>query len=47
MSQPLVLGVAIAYLLMLFAIAWLVERGQRRLGRLAGSNLVYSLSLAV
>ncbi|MEP7239260.1 MAG: ATP-binding protein [Devosia sp.] len=47
MSQPLVLGVAVAYLLVLFAIAWLVESGSKRLGRIAGSSLVYTLSLAV
>ena len=47
MSQPLVLGIAVAYLLTLFAIAWMVERGSRRLGRLSGSSLVYTLSLAV
>jgi Na+/proline symporter/nitrogen-specific signal transduction histidine kinase len=47
MSQPLILGVAVAYLLTLFAIAWAVERGSRRLGRLTGSSLVYTLSLAV
>jgi Na+/proline symporter/nitrogen-specific signal transduction histidine kinase len=47
MSQPLVLGIAVAYLLMLFAIAWLVEHSSGRLGRLTGSSLVYTLSLAV
>jgi Na+/proline symporter/nitrogen-specific signal transduction histidine kinase len=47
MSQPLVLGIAVAYLLTLFAIAWAVEHGSKRLGRLAGSSLVYTLSLAV
>jgi Na+/proline symporter/nitrogen-specific signal transduction histidine kinase len=47
MSQPLILGVAIAYLLMLFAIAWAVEHGSKRLGKLTGSSLVYTLSLAV
>ena len=47
MSQPLVLSVAIGYLLLLFAIAFMVERGSKRLGRLTGSSLVYTLSLAV
>ncbi len=47
MSRELVLAIAVAYLLMLFAIAWAVERGPRRWGRLAGSSLVYTLSLAV
>jgi Na+/proline symporter/nitrogen-specific signal transduction histidine kinase len=46
MSQPLVLGVAVAYLMALFAIAFVVERS-KRLGRLTGSSLVYTLSLAV
>ena len=46
MSQPLVLGIGIAYLLMLFAIAFVVERSGR-LGKLTGSSLVYTLSLAV
>jgi Na+/proline symporter/nitrogen-specific signal transduction histidine kinase len=47
MSQPLVLSIAVAYLLTLFAIAWAVERGPKRLGWLSGSSLVYTLSLAV
>lgn len=46
MSQPLILGVAIAYLLVLFAIAWTVEKS-RRLRWLTSSSLVYTLSLAV
>jgi Na+/proline symporter/nitrogen-specific signal transduction histidine kinase len=46
-SRELVLGIAIAYLLALFAIAFMVERGTGRLGRLTGSSLVYTLSLAV
>src|SRR6185312_6808525 len=46
MSQPLILGVGIAYLLLLFAIAWLVER-RGGIGKLSGSSLVYTLSLAV
>ena len=46
MSQQLILGVAIAYLLVLFAIAWLVER-RGGAPRLTGSSLVYTLSLAV
>lgn len=47
MSQPLVLSIAVAYLLSLFAIAWAVEHGPKRLGWLSGSSLVYTLSLAV
>ena len=39
MSQPLILGVGIAYLLLLFAIAWLVER-RGGIGKLSGSSLV-------
>jgi Na+/proline symporter len=48
MSRELVLVVAIGYLLALFAIAFLVERrSSSRLGKLTGSSLVYTLSLAV
>src|SRR3569832_1772990 len=48
MSRELVLVVAIGYLLALFAIAFLVERrSYSRPGRLTGSSLVYTLSLAV
>ena len=47
MSQPLVLGVAVIYLLALFAIAWAVERGSKRLAWISGSSVVYTLSLAV
>jgi len=47
MSRELVLAVAIAYLLALFAIAFVVERSTSRLGKLTGSSLVYTLSLAV
>jgi len=47
MSQELILGIAIAYLLSLFAIAWFVERGGRRASKLSGSSIVYTLSLAV
>lgn len=47
MSQPVIVVVAIAYLLLLFAIAWTVERGSGRISRLTGSSIVYTLSLAV
>src|ERR1700759_901412 len=47
MSQPLVLGVAVVYLLALFAIAWAVERGAKRFGWISGNSVVYTLSLAV
>jgi len=46
MSRELVLAVAIGYLLALFAIAFVVERSNK-LGKLTGSSLVYTLSLAV
>ena len=50
MSTEIVIAVAIGYLLLLFAVAWLVERGTgrlSRLSRLSRSSLVYTLSLAV
>lgn len=47
MSQPVLVAVAVAYLLLLFAIAWAVERGSGRISRLTGSSVVYTLSLAV
>lgn len=47
MSQQAIFAVAIAYLLLLFAVAWVVERSSGRLSRLTGSSLVYTLSLAV
>jgi len=47
MSQPVLVAIAVAYLLLLFAIAWAVERGSDRLSRLTGSSVVYTLSLAV
>ena len=40
MSQEPILGIAIAYLLSLFAIAWFVERGGRRASKLSGSSIV-------
>ena len=46
MSQGVIIAAAIGYLLMLFAVAFLVEHG-KRWSRIAGSSLVYSLSLAV
>lgn len=47
MSQPTIVVVAIAYLLLLFAIAWAVEHSSGRISRLTGSSIVYTLSLAV
>ncbi len=47
MSTEIVIAVAIGYLLLLFAVAWLVERGSSRASRLSRSSLVYTLSLAV
>jgi Na+/proline symporter/nitrogen-specific signal transduction histidine kinase len=47
MSQPTIIAVAIAYLLVLFAVAWTVEHSSGRVSRLTGSSLVYTLSLAV
>jgi Na+/proline symporter/nitrogen-specific signal transduction histidine kinase len=47
MSQPGIIVVAVAYLLLLFAIAWVVEHSSGRISRLTGSSLVYTLSLAV
>ncbi|MEO8756621.1 MAG: ATP-binding protein [Devosia sp.] len=47
MSQGVIIGVAVGYLMMLFAVAYFVEHGRGRLSRLTGSPLVYTLSLAV
>ena len=47
MKAEVILAIALAYLLSLFAIAWFVERGGSRLSRLSGSSSVYTLSLAV
>ncbi|MBN9243738.1 MAG: histidine kinase [Mesorhizobium sp.] len=47
MSQPGLVAVAVAYLLLLFAIAWVVEHSSGRVSRLTGSSFVYTLSLAV
>jgi Na+/proline symporter/nitrogen-specific signal transduction histidine kinase len=47
MSQPIIIAVAVAYLLVLFAVAWTVEHSSGRISRLTGSSLVYTLSLAV
>jgi Na+/proline symporter/nitrogen-specific signal transduction histidine kinase len=47
MSQPVIIAVAVAYLLVLFAVAWTVEHSSGRVSRLTGSSLVYTLSLAV
>jgi Na+/proline symporter len=47
MTQGVVIAVALGYLLLLFAVAWLVEHGSGRLSKLTGSSVVYTLSLAV
>jgi len=47
MSQQLIVAVALAYLLLLFLVAWLVEHSSGWLSRLTGSSVVYTLSLAV
>ena len=47
MSQQVLIAVAVGYLSLLFVVAWLVEHGSRRLGKLTGSSLVYVLSLTV
>jgi Na+/proline symporter/nitrogen-specific signal transduction histidine kinase len=46
MSEGVIIAAAIVYLLMLFAVASLVEHSKRG-SRIAGSTVVYSLSLAV
>jgi len=46
-SQQALIAVAIGYLFLLFVVAWLVEHGSKRFGKLTGSSLVYTLSLAV
>jgi len=47
MSQHLIIFAAVAYLILLFAVAYLVEHTSGRFSRLTGSSLVYTLSLAV
>ena len=47
MSTPVVVAAALAYLLLLFAVAYAVEHGSARATRLTRSSLVYTLSLAV
>ncbi|MDR3471366.1 MAG: ATP-binding protein [Devosia sp.] len=47
MNQQVIITVAIGYLFLLFLVAYLVEHGGKRLSRLTGSSLVYTLSLAV
>src|SRR5665213_2872927 len=47
MSTPVVVAAALAYLLLLFAVAYAVEHGSARATRLSRSSLVYTLSLAV
>ena len=47
MSQHLIITAAVVYLILLFAVAYLVEHTSGRASRLTGSSLVYTLSLAV
>jgi Na+/proline symporter/nitrogen-specific signal transduction histidine kinase len=47
MSPQLIIAAAVAYLALLFAVAYLVEHGTRGVSRLTGSSIVYTLSLAV
>jgi Na+/proline symporter/nitrogen-specific signal transduction histidine kinase len=47
MSREVIIAVAIGYLFLLFAVAYLVEHSSGKLSRLTGSSLVYTLSLAV
>jgi Na+/proline symporter/nitrogen-specific signal transduction histidine kinase len=47
MSQQLIIAAAVAYLVLLFAVAYLVEHSRGRISKLTGSSLVYTLSLAV
>lgn len=47
MSQQFIIGAAVAYLALLFAVAYLVEHSTGRVSRLTGSSFVYTLSLAV
>lgn len=47
MSQQLIIVAAVAYLVLLFAVAYLAEHSTGRFSRLTGSSLVYTLSLAV
>ncbi len=47
MSQQAIIIAAVAYLALLFAVAYLAEHSTGRFSRLTGSSLVYTLSLAV
>ena len=47
MNAAVVVVAALAYLLLLFAVAYVVEHGGKGAARLSGSSLVYTLSLAV
>lgn len=47
MSPQFIIAAAVAYLALLFAVAYLVEHGTRGVSRLTGSSIVYTLSLAV
>jgi Na+/proline symporter/nitrogen-specific signal transduction histidine kinase len=47
MSPQIIIAAAVAYLALLFAVAYWVEHGTRRVSRLTGSSIVYTLSLAV
>jgi Na+/proline symporter len=46
-TAPVVVAAALAYLLLLFAVAYAVEHGGPKVTRLTRSSLVYTLSLAV
>lgn len=48
MPANLIIGISVAYVAVLFALAWIVDRRTSRgAGRLLGSPLVYTLSLSV
>jgi Na+/proline symporter/nitrogen-specific signal transduction histidine kinase len=47
MNTTVIVVVALAYLLLLFAVAYAVEHGGRHAARLTKSSLIYTLSLAV
>jgi Na+/proline symporter len=47
MSTPLIIVAALAYLLLLFAVAYAIEHGGAWSARITRSSTVYTLSLAV
>lgn len=47
MSQIVVVGIIVLYLLVLFGIAYLVDQGSERLRRWSGHPFIYALSLGV